>query len=159
MDLTRRKALLTGVGLGILGGLVGTILMDMVMMATFIVVGEPADTFFSMVGEKLGGGVIVGVAIHNVIGMTGGAVFAILVLSIQALRIESIRRGFMLGVGAGAITIPLGCIPLALWLGEPILEVVAFSIGPHLVWGAVLGWFMAYGLLRMKGSPHARPVR
>lgn len=159
MDLIRKKALLRGLGLGILGGLVGTILMDMVMMTTFIVVGEPADAFFSMVGEKLGGGVIVGVAVHNVIGMTGGAVFAILVLSVRALRIETMRRGILLGVGAGAITIPLGCIPLALWLGEPILEVIAFSIGPHLVWGTVLGWVMAYGLLRMKGSPQANPVR
>lgn len=139
-----------GIVSGLVGGLAGTILMDIVMMVTFISVGERADLFFTMVGDRLGGGAILGVAIHNIIGITGGFVFSLLVLNIRALELSSIRKGLMLGVAAGAVTIPLGCIPLAVWLGEPVVAVISFSILPHLVWGAVLGWAVAYGLLRFK---------
>ena len=59
----------------------------------------------------------------------------------------------MLGFAAGAITIPLGCIPLAIWLGQPILEVIAFSIMPHLVWGTFLGWTVARGTLWFSARP------
>jgi hypothetical protein len=136
-----------GVGFGILGGLVGTILMDIVMVLTFLIAGQPADTFFSMVGEKFGYGTLVGIVVHNLVGITGGIVFSLLVLNIKALRIDSMRKGLLLGIGAGAVTIPLGCIPLAIWLDQPILVVIAFSLLPHLVWGTVVGWTVAYGLL------------
>ncbi len=143
----KRSLLLTGVGFGIIGGLVGTILMDIVMMLTFLIAGQPADTFFSMVGEKFGYGAWLGILVHNLVGITGGIVFSLLVLNIKALRIDSMRKGLLLGIGAGAVTIPLGCIPLAIWLGEPILVVIGFSLLPHLVWGTVVGWTVAYGLL------------
>ncbi len=138
---------LRGLGFGIVGGLIGTFLMDIVMMLTFLLAGQPADAFFSMVGEKVGYGALAGIGLHNLVGLTGGLVFALLVLSFKALRIDSKRKGLVLGIAAGALTIPLGCIPLAIWLGQPILAVIAFSILPHLVWGAVLGSAVAYGLL------------
>jgi hypothetical protein len=141
------KSSLRGVGFGIIGGLVGTFLMDIVMVLTFIIAGQRADTFFSMVGEKLGDGAFLGILAHNLVGLTGGVVFALLVLNVKALRIDSMRKGLMLGVAAGAVTIPLGCIPLAIWLGQSIIDVIAFSILPHLVWGTVLGWTVAFGLL------------
>ena len=144
------KTSLVGIGLGLLGGLAGTVLMDIVMMLTFVSVGERADVFFTAVGEKLGGGTMLGVAIHNLIGMAGGFVFSLLVLNIRALELTSIGKGLALGVSAGAITVPLGCIPLALWLGEPILDVIGFSIAPHLVWGTVLGLVVSTGLRRLK---------
>jgi hypothetical protein len=146
------RSFLRGVGFGILGGLLGTVLMDIVMVLTFLIAGQPADTFFSMVGEKLGYGTLVGIGVHNLVGMTGGLVFSLLVLSIKALRIDSMRKGLLLGIAAGAVTIPLGCIPLAIWLDQPILVVIAFSLLPHLVWGTVVGWTMAYGLLSPKPS-------
>jgi hypothetical protein len=132
---------------GIVGGLVGTCLMDAVMIVTFLMVGENADAFFSAVGEKLGGGALLGVAVHMCIGTTGGFTFSLLVISFKALDISSVRRGVMLGFGAGAVTIPLGCIPLAIWLGQPVLGVIGFSVMPHLVWGTFLGWTVAYGIL------------
>ena len=141
------KSILRGVGFGIIGGLVGTFLMDVVMVLTFIIAGQPADTFFSMVGEKLGDGPLLGILVHNLVGLTGGIVFSLLVTNVKALRIDSRRKGLLLGIAAGAVTIPLGCIPLAIWLGQPILDVIAFSILPHLVWGTTLGWIVGYGLL------------
>ena len=141
------KSYLRGIGFGIIGGLGGTVLMDIVMVLTFLVAGQPADTFFSMVGERLGYGTLVGIGVHNLVGLTGGFVFSLLVLTIKALRIDSMRKGLVLGIAAGALTIPLGCIPLAIWLGQPILDVIAFSVLPHLVWGTTLGWTVGYGLL------------
>ena len=141
---------------GLIGGLVGTFLMDAVMIATFLLAGEKADVFFSAVGEKLGGGALIGVAVHMCIGTTGGFIFSFLVISLKALNVSSIRRGVTLGFAAGAITIPLGCIPLAIWLGQPILEVIAFSILPHLVWGIFLGWTVARGTLPL--GERTRPV-
>jgi hypothetical protein len=138
---------LRGVGFGIVGGIVGTVLMDVVMVLTFLIAGQPADAFFSMVGERLGYGALVGIVVHNLVGLTGGFVFSLLVLNIKALRIDSRRKGLALGIAAGAFTIPLGCIPLAIWLNQPMLEVIAFSLLPHLVWGTVLGWTVGYGLL------------
>ena len=46
--IVHSKQLLLGVGLGILGGLVGTLIMDVVMMLTFLMAGQPATAFFSM---------------------------------------------------------------------------------------------------------------
>jgi hypothetical protein len=148
-----------GIGFGIIGGLVGTVLMDIVMMLTFLIAGQPATTFFSMVGERLGYGVLAGLAVHNLVGLTGGFIFSLLVLNIKALRIDSRRKGLVLGIGAGALTIPLGCIPLAIWLNQPIISVIAFSILPHLVWGTVLGWTIGYGLLSYgrRFRPTTRP--
>jgi hypothetical protein len=149
--------LLRGIGFGIVGGVVGTILMDIVMMLTFVIAGQPADTFFSMVGEKLGDGALAGVAVHNLVGLTGGFVFSLLVLNVKALRIDSRRKGLTIGVAAGALTIPLGCIPLAIWLNQPILVVIAFSFLPHLVWGTVLGWTFGYGTLSYHANRSGRP--
>jgi len=144
--------------LGLIGGLVGTFLMDAVMIATFLLAGEKADIFFSAVGERLGGGALVGAAVHMCVGTTGGFIFSLLVISFKALDISSMRRGVMLGFAAGAITVPVGCIPLAIWLGEPVLEVVAFSIMPHLVWGTFLGWTVAYGALSSGSRIQPAPV-
>jgi hypothetical protein len=144
---------LRGVGFGMVGGLIGTILMDIVMMLTFVIVGQSPTTFFTMVGEKLGYGALAGIVIHNLVGITGGFVFSVMVQVVRPLHIESMRKGILLGIGVGAITIPLGCIPLAIWLDQPILIVIGFSFLPHLVWGAVLGWIVGYGLLH-----YGRPV-
>ncbi len=132
--------------------------MDIVMVLTFLIAGQPADTFFSMVGEKLGYGALVGILVHNLVGITGGIVFSLMVLNVKALRIDTMRKGLLLGIGAGAVTIPLGCIPLAIWLDQSILVVIAFSFLPHLVWGTVVGWTVAYGLLSFRQTPEIKTV-
>jgi hypothetical protein len=81
------------------------------------------------------------------VGMTGGLV-VVLVVQISKYKIDSVKKGLMVGIAAGALTIPLGCIPLAIWLGQPILDVIAFSLVPHFVWGMVLGATLGYGLNR-----------
>lgn len=152
-ELILPASLRRAVGFGIAGGLVGTALMDIVLVLTFIMVGAPADAFFSTVGERLGDGALAGLAVHNLVGLTGGLVFSLLVSFFKPLRIDSWRKGVGLGFIAGALTIPLGCIPFALWLNQPVLEVIAFSVLPHLVWGTTLGWFVGYGLISYGHKP------
>jgi hypothetical protein len=131
----------------------GTVLMDVVIVITFLIAGLSGDGFFAMVGEKLGQGPSVGIALHNVIGLSVGFLFAVVVLNVSAFAIDTKKKGLILGVSVGLVTIPLGCIPLAVWLGEPILEVVAFSAVPHLLYGTVLGLVATYGLLSWPGNP------
>lgn len=138
---------LKGIGFGLIGGFIGTALMDTVIVMTLLAAGEPADAFFTAVGEKLGQGAALGIALHNMIGISVGFIFALLVLNVRMLKIDTKRKGLVLGGLAGAITIPVGCIPLAIWLGQPILDVVAFSAAPHMVYGTVLGLVAALGIL------------
>ena len=147
-----------GLSLGLAGGFVGTAVMDVIMVLTFVIAGQPADVFFSAAGGKLGQGWVLGLVIHNMIGLAAGLTFAAFVLKIRPLRIDTMRKGLLMGVSYGAVTIPLGCIPLAIWLGEPIFEVVSFSFAPHLAYGTVLGAIVAYGLLRM-ARPAAVAIR
>ena len=131
---------------GLAGGFVGTILMDLVMVSTFVLVGVPGDTFFSMVGERLGGGPALGLATHSLIGLTGGLVYSLAASSSGKLRAGTVTRGVWFGFGAGALTIPLGRIPMAVWLGAPITGVLSFAVLPHLVRGTVMGGCVGYWL-------------
>jgi hypothetical protein len=70
------------IGFGIVGGVAGTVLMDIVMVVTFLLAGQPWDTFFTMIGEKFGDGTLVGILVHNLVGLTGGFVFSLLVFNV-----------------------------------------------------------------------------
>lgn len=140
----KRRSSRFGCGLmfGLLGGYLGTVLMDLVMVLTFIAAGASPDMFFSLVGAKFGQGPATGLVIHNVIGMTAGILFALVVLHCEARTVSGVRNGLRIGLVVGAVTIFMGCIPMALWLGESIPLVLAFAAVPHLVWGSVTGMVM-----------------
>ncbi len=127
-------------------------MMDAIIVSTFLAVGERWDGFFSMVGDKLGQGTAVGMALHNATGLSGGFLFALLVLNLDLFAIDTKRKGLLLGILVGLITIPVGCIPLAIWLGQPVLEVIAFSAMPHMVYGTILGLVVTYGVLHRQGA-------
>lgn len=131
--------------LGVIGGLAGMIVMDLVMVAEFLVIGLPLYTYLDLIGSVLGGGILLGVVLHILLSSLLGLIFIALVLKVDALRITTIRKGFMLGVLAGAVTI-IGCVPFAIITGVPIVEILSFSTLPHLVWGAVCGVVVGYGL-------------
>jgi len=124
---------------GLIGSLAGTMVMDLVLVGEFFIVGEPAYGFLALIGSVVGGGTLVGVAIHLLVGSLLGLLFAAGTYNVRFLNIESVRKGVWLGVLAGLATIPLGCIPFALLTNVPIIEMVSFSFIPHLLWGAVLG--------------------
>lgn len=130
----------------VIGSMVGTIAMDLVMVGEFLLKGMPADTYLALIGSIVGGGVPLGVVLHLVAGSLLGLFFGAAVLLIDALSVDSIGKGVTLGVLAGIVTIPLGCVPFAIITGVPIATMLSFSTIPHLVWGAVLGVIAGYGL-------------
>ena len=124
---------------GLIGSLAGTIAMDLVMVVESLIVGEPVDGFVALIGSVVGGGTLVGAVIHLLMGSLLGLLFGTAIYQVRFLNTESVRKGVWLGVLAGLVTIPLGCVPVAIVTGVPIIEMVSFSFVPHLVWGAVLG--------------------
>jgi hypothetical protein len=131
---------------GVIGSLAGTIAMDLVMIPESLMIGEPADSYLALIGSVLGGGALLGVAMHLVMGSLLGLIFGVVVHKVDFLRIDTFWKGVWLGILAGLVTIPFGCVPFAVATGVPIPFMVGFSFVPHLVWGAVLGVVAGYGL-------------
>lgn len=92
-----------------------------------------------------------GLVIHNLIGLTAGFVYALLVMHGDAARARGVRNGLETGLVAGAVTIFVGCIPMAVRLGESIPGVLAFVALPLLAWGSVVGVVVGYWM----GSPES----
>jgi hypothetical protein len=139
-----------GIVIGVIGSLAGTIAMDLVMVGEFSMMGLPADTYLALIGSVMGGGVPLGVVLHLLLGSLLGLAFSAAVLKVGALHIDSVRKGVGLGILAGLVTIPLGCVPFAIITGVPIASMLSFSTIPHLVWGTVLGVVAGYGLRSRK---------
>ena len=137
-----RNTITRVMGLGIVGGLAGMMAMDLVMVIEFLIMGLPLSTYLELIGSVLGGGIILGVVLHILLSVFLGLIFISLVFKVEVFNITTIRKGFILGVLAGAVTI-LGCLPFAIITSVPIAEILGFSTLPHLVFGA--GWGVVIG--------------
>ena len=144
-SIRARNTIAGGIGLGVVGGLAGMIAMDLVMVAEFLIAGLPFYIYFELIGSVLGGGILLGVLLHILLSSLLGLIFIALVFNVDFLRITTIRKGFIVGVLAGAVTI-IGCVPFAIITGVTIAEILSFSTLPHLVFGAVCGVAVGYGL-------------
>ncbi len=130
---------------GVLGSIVGTLVMDLVMIVEFSMLGLPLNTYLALIGSVVGRGVPIGAIIHIVFGTVLGIVCGAAVLKVDALHIDSFRKGVGLGVLVGIATIPF-CIVFAIITNVPIADMLTFSIPGHLTWGVVLGVIAGYGL-------------
>jgi len=144
---------------GVIGSLAGTIAMDLVMVVESLLLGMPVNGFLALIGSVVGGGALVGAAIHLLTGSLLGLLFGLAVYQVPFLNIDSVRKGTWLGVLVGLITIPLGCVPTAILAGVSIVEMVSFSFIPHLVWGAVMGVVAGYGLASHPRSAQVSAAR
>lgn len=131
--------------------------MDLVMVVESLLIGAPADSFVALIGSVVGGGTLVGVVAHLLTGSLLGLLFGAAVHRVRFLNIESVRRGVWLGVLAGVVTIPLGCVPFAVAADVSIVEIVSFSFIPHLVWGAVLGSIAGYKMRPKRTTIAGKP--
>ena len=107
--------------------------------------GLPPYTYLELIGSILGGGILLGVVLHILLSLVLGFIFVAVVLNFDSIRITTIRKGFTLGILAGAVTI-IGCVPFAIIAGVPITEILSFSTIPHIVFGAICGIVVGYGL-------------
>jgi hypothetical protein len=124
--------------------MIGTLVMDIVVVIEYIITGESLNTSFVLYGALVGAGVWTGFVLHILFGSALGIVFGLLISRFDLLRIDSIGRGIWVGLAAGLVTIPLGCIPFALIVGVPLLQMISMVTVPHIVWGLVLGGVTGY---------------
>jgi len=129
--------------LGVIGGLAGMVAMDLVMVVEFLIIGLPIYTYLELIGSVLGGGVLLGVVMHVLLSLILGLIFITIVMKVGALLIRTVKKGLAVGFLMGAVTI-VGCVPFAIIVDLPIVELLSFSTIPHLVWGAVCGGVVGY---------------
>jgi hypothetical protein len=162
-------ALARGMGWGLLGGLAGTMVMDLVLMGALSVVGLPALLCFSIVGStvarflallgiEMASGAPLGAAAHYLIGPVVGAIFGVALTQIVALRVNTLKKGVILAVlyveilsqpllATAPILLKMTATETWQWFG------LAFVM--HSILGVVLGFVMGYGL-RQAGDSSPR---
>jgi hypothetical protein len=154
------RALSNGVGLGLIGGLAGTMVMDLVLMAALFLVGMPALTCFTIVGETIAkllswqrtnNSTItqLGLEIHYTIGPIVGMIFGLLVVRWKSLRINSLQKSILFAVvyieilsqpllAAPPLLLKMSLSTILLWYGGSTLM--------HLIAGVVLGTVVYRGV-------------
>ena len=149
-----------GLVLGVVGGLVGTIVMDLVLIGTlsaaglpavisFSTIGDTAAGFFALMGIDMAGGFPLGAAIHYLLGLVLGGAFGAAVSRVDALRPDTIKKGVVLAVVyIEVLSQPiLATSPIILKMtASETLQWFGVSAAMHLIWGVVLGAVVSYGL-------------
>jgi hypothetical protein len=157
-DEMSKNTFTKGIVWGLIGGFVGTIIMDLVIVGFFMVAGMPIDLIYSFIGDvaqsfflRIGidvpGGVPLGALLHFFLGLALGGLFGALVTQIRALRLESIKKGILLGIlyieiasQPILVTAPL----LVKMTSSDILQWYGLSTVMHLIYGMILGGILSY---------------
>jgi hypothetical protein len=151
-------ALLKGLGWGLTGGLLGTLIMDLILMAglsiaklsaftCFAIVGDTVGRFLSNRGVEVSGGIETGVAAHYLLGPVIGGIFGIAMTHIRAIRIASPKKRILLAVVYVQIVSQpiLATTPILLGMTTPqMLQWFGISMVMHLIYGLALGIFTNY---------------
>lgn len=166
----KRALLAKGIAWGFLGGLGGTMVMDILLMGVLLILGQSAWMCFSIVGDtvsrflemfgtQFAGGIPTGVVTHYLIGPLVGILFGVVVTMFSALREGTLKR------------ITIAAFVYVLILSQPLLtmtpillrmetyEILQWFIGSffmHLILSVVLGLIVGYGL---RTAPLATPRR
>jgi hypothetical protein len=155
-----------GIRWGFIGGLAGTLAMDLLLMGVFVsvqlppllcfsIVGDTLARFFSMMGIELAGGVLPGIAAHYVIGPMFGILYGAAV-AIAPARHGGPRRKCVIAsvLYVEILSQPLlATAPILLQMNtQELLQWYAGGFVMHMVMGAVLGLVVANGL---QSSPFA----
>ncbi len=153
--------LVRGMEWGLIGGLAGTIGMDLVQMAGLSALGLPSGTcystigitvarFFSLLGIKLSGSVLLGMVTYHLLGPVLSAMYGIAVSQVGALQGITLKKNVVCAVLYAEVLSQLILTTMPILLKMPAAETVLWFAGSfvlHLTWGVVLGFVMHYGLL------------
>ena len=152
--------LLKGLGWGFLGGLTGTLVMDLLLMGALLVLKQPAtqcfsivgDTvsrFFAVLGAQVAGGVATGVMTHYVVGPLFGILFGAAVTKLHVLRAGSLKQITIAAIlYVEILSQPiLVTTPILLKMKTPTtLQWYGGAFLMHLIMSIVLGVIVGYGL-------------
>ena len=151
---------LKGLGWGTIGGIAGTLAMDLALMAVLAAFGSPALTCFSIVGDTVAhffsmqdmgmtGTILLGVATHYTVGPLIGAIFGLLVTQVKALQVHTRKKSLLLGIlYIEILSQPLlATTPILLKMtAAATLQWYGGSFIMHMIAGAVLGAVLIHGL-------------
>jgi hypothetical protein len=152
-------SLAIGIGWGWIGGLVGTLVMDLILIVILTIAGMPAFTCFSIVGETImhfflwqgmnnASVTQLGMAIHYGIGPIIGVIIGLLYVKRRTVLTISLKRSVLFAI----IFVEILSQPLL--VASPILLkmtsdiILLWYIGStvmHLLAGVVLGSIIFYG--------------
>jgi hypothetical protein len=145
--------------------------MDLVLVGGLSALGLPTDTcflsigstvahFFSLLGIKLSGGAMLGVATFHLLGPVLSAVYGLAVSQVGALQGITLKKNIVEAVLYAEVLSQLILTTMPILLKMSGSETVLWFAGSfvlHLTWGIVLGFVMHYGLLRVVPSSVVGP--
>lgn len=161
---------LKGLGWGTIGGLAGTLVMDLLLMGVLLVLRQPAVLCFSIVGDtvsrflavfgaQVAGGVPTGLMTHYVVGPLFGIIFGAAVTRLPALRGGTLKKITIAAfVYVELLSQPiLATTPILLNMDAPAtLQWFGGSFVMHLILSIVLGLIVGYGLRTLPPATQRR---
>ncbi len=159
-----------GLGWGVIGGLAGTLVMDLVLMGAFSALGLPALTCFSIVGNTvsrffsiqgvdMARSIQLGILTHYLVGPLIGAIFGALAARIEVLRVSNFKKTILLAIiYVEILSQPmLATTPILLKMTVPAtLQWYGGSFVVHMIVGVVLGAVVSLGLHSAPPSTQSR---
>jgi hypothetical protein len=156
----RTSVLHTGIGWGLLGGLVATLVMDLALMGAlsamaeqplycFSTVGDTVMLFFMILGIRMDGGIPLGIATHYTVGPVVGAIFGVAVSQIESLQRMTKSKLIVLAIVYVEILSQPMLAMTPVLLKTTASETVFWYVGSsvmHLICGIVLGLVVSYWL-------------
>jgi hypothetical protein len=164
-----RTSFARGLWWGLIGGLAGTLVMDLVLMGALSALGSPALTCFSIVGNtvarffsiqsiEMGRAIQLGMATHYLVGPLVGAIFGAVVARDGALRVNTLKKSILLAfIYVEILSQPLlATTPILLKMTVPAtLQWYGGSFVMHLLLAVVLGAVVGLGL-RQESAPRSK---
>ncbi|HEY3548244.1 MAG TPA: DUF6789 family protein [Propionicimonas sp.] len=159
-----RGTLAEEIAWGMAAGLLGTVVMDLVIVGVFAATGMPPGLVYSFIGDvaqqgflRIGvgvpGGVGLGALVHFLLGVVLGAIFGVAVSRVPRLRLGSAVKGALFGVLYIEIVsqpiLVLAPVLMTMSTSE-VLRWYVLSTSMHVIYGIVLGVGMA---LRQRWKP------
>ena len=149
-------ALVNAIAAGLLGGLVATVVLDVIVVGLFPFIGMPVNSSFSVIGDtaarffamldiEMTGGVPLGLLVHYLTGLSLGGLFGA-ARSWRGLGLDSKKNGVGLGIlyteiisipilATAPIMLQMSAMAAAQWFG------VVFVM--HAVYGGVLAFVVS----------------
>jgi hypothetical protein len=156
----KRAPLARGLLWGSIGGLAGTLVMDILLMGALLVARIPASfcfslvggtlaRFFSLLGMEIAGGIPTGIVAHYLIGTLVGILFGVVVVGIPALRVDRRKKCIIAAIiyvevlsqpllAMAPLLMEMDRLTVILWYGG--------SLFMHLILAVILGSIVGRGL-------------
>jgi len=160
--------LVKGIGWGMVAGLAGTLVMDLVLMGMFVAAGMPALTCFSIVGDTIAhvlsllgvtttGGVLLGMAAHYLIGPVIGGIYGAAAANVEMFQADTPGKNIRNAVLYTEILSQPMLAMTPIFLGMTAAEIWLWFGGSfvmHAIWGCILGVVVGYGLRFAPAANH-----